>query len=62
MRLLVVEDEARITEALRVALSCAGFAVERLPPWLTPARRFLSPPTTPSSSILGCRMAMGWIF
>jgi DNA-binding response OmpR family regulator len=28
MRLLVVEDEARITEALRVALSRAGFAVD----------------------------------
>jgi DNA-binding response OmpR family regulator len=28
MRLLVVEDEARITEVLRAALSRAGFAVD----------------------------------
>src|SRR5271169_5810183 len=28
MRLLVVEDEVRITEVLRVALSRAGFAVD----------------------------------
>ena len=59
MRLLVIEDEVRIAEILRSALSRSGFAVDAVR-LCADARAALEViPTMPSSSISGCPTATG---
>jgi PleD family two-component response regulator len=59
VRLLVVEDEARIAEILRSALSRSGFAVDAVGRCGDARAPWRSTPTMPSSSIWVCRTATG---
>jgi len=53
MRLLVVEDEPRISEIIKAALERAEFAVDTVRLRADARRRWQTPPTMPQSSTSG---------
>ena len=59
MRILIVEDEARIAADLQRALSEAGYVSRSPPTARTPGSRAIPRTTMRSSSISACRRSTG---